>query len=80
MRDWSERQSKATAQPARLVSAGHQLSDTTQQSHFWCTCSGPPPDMFFGGGRGGRQKGPDAHVEIPVTLEELYNGGTRSAR
>lgn len=38
-----------------------------------------PFDMFFGGG-GGRRRGPDAHVEIEVTLEELYNGGTREAR
>lgn len=41
-----------------------------------------PFDMFFGGGGGGggRRKGPDAQVEIEVTLEELYNGGTRQAR
>lgn len=39
-----------------------------------------PFDMFFGGGGRGRQRGPDAHVEIDVTLEDLYNGATRSAR
>jgi DnaJ-class molecular chaperone len=42
-----------------------------------------PFDMFFGGGGqggGGRRKGPDAQVEIDVTLEELYNGGQRQAR
>ena len=36
--------------------------------------------MLFGGGGGGRRKGPDAHVAIEVSLEELYNGGERSAR
>jgi len=40
-----------------------------------------PFDMFFGGGGGGgRRKGPDAAVEMEVSLEELYNGGSRSAR
>jgi DnaJ-class molecular chaperone len=40
-----------------------------------------PFDMFFGGGGGGgRRKGQDAQVEIEVTLEELYNGGSRQAR
>jgi DnaJ-related protein SCJ1 len=40
-----------------------------------------PFDMFFGGGgQGGRRKGPDASVEMEVTLEDLYNGGERSAR
>lgn len=40
-----------------------------------------PFDMFFGGGGGGgRRRGPDAQVEIDVTLEELYNGGQRQAR
>ena len=43
-----------------------------------------PFDMFFGGGGGGggggRRKGPDAQVEIEVTLEDLYNGGERQAR
>lgn len=40
-----------------------------------------PFDMFFGGGQqGGRRKGPDAAVEMEVTLEELYNGGSRAAR
>lgn len=40
-----------------------------------------PFDMLFGGG-GGRQqrRGPDAQVEMEVSLEELYNGGTRAAR
>ncbi|CAK4673351.1 unnamed protein product [Aphanomyces euteiches] len=39
-----------------------------------------PPNPFeqlFGGG-GGRQRGPDAAVEVAVTLEELYNGGEKS--
>lgn len=36
--------------------------------------------MFFGGGGRGRQRGPDAQVEVEVTLEDLYNGATRSAR
>ena len=40
----------------------------------------PPADMFFGGGGGGRRKGPNAHVSTDVTLEDLYNGGERSAR
>jgi DnaJ-related protein SCJ1 len=40
-----------------------------------------PFDMFFGGGQqGGRRKGPDASVDIEVTLEDLYNGGQRQAR
>lgn len=40
-----------------------------------------PFDMFFGGGGGGgRRKGPDAQVEMEVTLEDLYNGGQRAAR
>ena len=40
-----------------------------------------PFDMFFGGGQqGGRRKGPDAQVEVEVTLEDLYNGGERQAR
>jgi len=41
-----------------------------------------PFDMFFGGGQqqGGRRKGPDAQVEVEVTLEDLYNGGERRAR
>lgn len=35
-----------------------------------------PFEMMFGGdgGQGGRPKGPDARVDIPVTLEDLYNG------
>lgn len=39
-----------------------------------------PFEMLFGGGQGGRRKGQDAGVEMEVTLEELYNGGSRSAR
>jgi chaperone protein DnaJ len=39
-----------------------------------------PFDMFFGGGGGGQRKGPNAEVEMPVTLEDLYNGAQRSAR
>lgn len=39
-----------------------------------------PFDMFFGGGGNQRRKGPDAAVEMEVSLEELYNGGQRSAR
>ncbi len=42
-----------------------------------------PFEAFFGGGGGGgggRRKGPDAQVEIEVTLEDLYNGGERQAR
>ena len=43
---------------------------------------GSPFDAFFGGGGGGGggQKGPNAEVTIPVTLEDLYNGAQRSAR
>jgi DnaJ-related protein SCJ1 len=38
-----------------------------------------PFDAFFGGGGGGgRRKGPDFTMELPVTLEELYNGGEKS--
>jgi DnaJ-class molecular chaperone len=36
--------------------------------------------MFFGGGQQGRRKGPDASVEMEVSLEDLYNGAQRSAR
>lgn len=39
-----------------------------------------PFDMFFGGGGHGRRRGPDAAVEMEVSLEELYSGGSRSAR
>jgi DnaJ-class molecular chaperone len=43
-----------------------------------------PFSMFFGGGGGNRrgrgQKGPDARVEVPVTLEDMYNQGEVSAR
>ena len=40
-----------------------------------------PFDMFFGGGgQGGRRRGPDAAVEMDVSLEDLFNGGSRSAR
>lgn len=34
-----------------------------------------PFDAFFGGG--GKPKGPDAAVDVSVTLEELYNGATK---
>ncbi|KAF1334437.1 Chaperone dnaj, partial [Globisporangium splendens] len=37
-----------------------------------------PFDAFFGGG--GKPKGPDAAVDMPVTLEELYNGAVKEAR
>ncbi|KAI9911964.1 hypothetical protein PsorP6_009494 [Peronosclerospora sorghi] len=36
-----------------------------------------PFDAFFGGG--GKQRGPDAAVDVAVTLEELYNGATKHA-
>lgn len=38
--------------------------------------------MFFGGGgqRRNQNKGRDAHVEVGVTLEDMYNGGQVSAR
>ena len=39
-----------------------------------------PFDMFFGGGQQGRRRGPDAAVEMEVSLEELFVGGSRSAR
>ena len=39
-----------------------------------------PFEAFFGGGGGGRRKGQDAHVEMEVSLEDLYNGGKRQAR
>ncbi|RLN48753.1 hypothetical protein BBJ29_006307 [Phytophthora kernoviae] len=38
-----------------------------------------PFDAFFGGG-GGKQRGPDAAVDVPVTLEELYNGAQKQAQ
>jgi DnaJ-class molecular chaperone len=39
-----------------------------------------PMQMFFGGGggQGGRRKGPDARMEMPVTLEMIYNGHTHN--
>lgn len=37
-----------------------------------------PFDHFFGGGQG-KPKGPDAGVEIQVSLEELYNGAVKEA-
>ncbi|KAF4135872.1 DnaJ central domain [Phytophthora infestans] len=37
-----------------------------------------PFDAFFGGG--GKQRGPDAAVDMPVTLEELYNGAKKEAQ
>jgi DnaJ-related protein SCJ1 len=38
----------------------------------------PLQSLFGGGGRGGRPRGQDAYMDIPVTLEELYNGASRS--
>lgn len=38
-----------------------------------------PFDAFFGGG-GGKPRGPDAAVDMPVTLEELYNGAEKQAQ
>lgn len=40
----------------------------------------PFAQMFGGGGRGGRQRGPDAQVDMEVTLEDLFNGAQRQAR
>ncbi|CAI5744698.1 unnamed protein product [Peronospora destructor] len=37
-----------------------------------------PFDAFFGGG--GKQRGPDAGVDVSVTLEELYNGAEKQAQ
>ncbi|CAH0494128.1 unnamed protein product [Peronospora farinosa] len=37
-----------------------------------------PFDAFFGGG--GKQRGPDAGVDVSVTLEELYNGAEKKAQ
>lgn len=37
-----------------------------------------PFDSFFGGG--GKPRGPDAAMDLPVTLEELYNGAQKTAR
>ncbi|KAE9015265.1 hypothetical protein PR003_g14398 [Phytophthora rubi] len=37
-----------------------------------------PFDAFFGSG--GKQSGPDAAVDVPVTLEELYNGAKKQAQ
>ncbi|KAL4170456.1 hypothetical protein KRP22_008565 [Phytophthora ramorum] len=37
-----------------------------------------PFDAFFGDG--GKQRGPDAAVDVPVTLEELYNGAQKQAQ
>ncbi|KAG6591162.1 chaperone DnaJ [Phytophthora cinnamomi] len=37
-----------------------------------------PFDAFFGGG--GKQRGPDAAVDMAVTLEELYNGAQKQAQ
>uniref|UniRef100_A0AAV1UNJ3 Chaperone DnaJ n=1 Tax=Peronospora matthiolae TaxID=2874970 RepID=A0AAV1UNJ3_9STRA len=39
-----------------------------------------PFDAFFGGGSGQQQRGPDAAVDMPVTLEELYNGAQKQAQ
>lgn len=41
-----------------------------------------PFAALFGGGGGGRRnsnRGPDAHVETPVTLEDIYNGNEVNA-
>lgn len=37
-----------------------------------------PYDAFFGGG--GPQRGPDIGIDMPVTLEELYNGAKKEAQ
>lgn len=40
-----------------------------------------PFDMFFGGGqRRNANRGPDAKVEVDVSLEDMYNGGEVSRR
>jgi len=40
-----------------------------------------PFDMFFGGGnRGAANRGPNAKVEVSVSLEDMYNGGEVSRR
>ena len=36
-----------------------------------------PFDHFFGGGGGGKPTGPDASINMKVTLEELYNGAEK---
>jgi DnaJ-class molecular chaperone len=43
-----------------------------RSSVSFCACAA---DQFFGGG--GKPRGPDASIEIPVTLEELYNGAEK---
>lgn len=39
-----------------------------------------PFAMFFGGGQQRQNKGPNAQVEMQVTLEQIYNGGKQTAR
>jgi len=40
-----------------------------------------PFDMFFGGGnRGAANRGPNAKVDVPVSLADMYNGGEVSRR
>jgi DnaJ-class molecular chaperone len=39
-----------------------------------------PFAMFFGGGQQRQNKGPNAQVEMQVSLEQLYQGGKQSAR
>jgi len=42
---------------------------------------GSPFEMFFGGGGGQKQsgRGRNMEIELPVTLEDLYNGNEKSA-
>jgi DnaJ-related protein SCJ1 len=47
------------------------------RSHVLCPRNLPTQYLRY---PGGRRKGPDAHVEMEVTLEDLYNGATRAAR
>ena len=37
-------------------------------------------DLFGGGGRGGKPKGPDFRLDFHVTLENLYNGAERTLK
>jgi len=37
-------------------------------------------DLFGMGGGGGKRKGPDYRMDFPVTLEDLYNGQTRTIK
>lgn len=77
-RDSSVLSRRRTALLAPSVRAACSPTRVLRPAPSVLTC-GWAPDMFFGGGRG-RQRGPDAQVEIEVTLEDLYNGATRSAR